>query len=404
MTSLDVPRTAGRLLVAIGAALVLAVALPSAAAAADGSPCRAAVQHATFGPVQYCPLWMPSRGTIPVHHLDGGRVTEAGRIVKAGSVNWFVCQTDRVGGRAVRHRDAAYPAYTNVWWARTLSDTGAWGWTSEVYFSGGGNDEPDGGLRRCSAAEAAVTGNPATAPPAAPAPAPAAPAAPSRLPLVLQDGRPCQGGSLRTGQGVAVRYRLHDRFLDITSQMSMGAPVIRDIWKRAGWIGDLYVRAATCRTAQGWRILPDALIATASAGLDGVGRPRGRAPERGWGIDPRGASNGTISVAATRCYAKGSPWPALKFALGLPLPTRYWVSVLTWAAGNAVPDRAAKLNCRQLGLTTLRLGVSSRGLITARATSLGPEWLRLGSSSLWSTYTVTPFVTLGRNLKPPGAA
>ncbi len=245
-----------------------------------------------------------------------------------------MCQSDRVGGRLIRYRDPSYP-YTNVWWARTLSDTGAWGWTSEVYFTGGGNDEPDARLRRCSAAEAGVTGNPGAAP--APSAPPAAPA-PARLPLVLANGRPCQGGTLRTGQRVSVHYRLRDRYLELTSNFSMGAPVIRDISNRSGWIGYLSVKAQTCRTAQGWRILPDADVQTASEGLDGVGRPRGAAPGKGWGLYASGALNGTIAVAASRCYANGSPWKALKLALGLPYKTtRYSPSLAPLAGGEPHP-------------------------------------------------------------------
>ena len=285
-----------------------------------------------------------------------------------------------------------------MWWARTLSDTGAWGWTSEVYFAGGGNDEPDARLRRCSAAEAGVTGNPGAAP--APSAPPAAPA-PARLPLVLANGRPCQGGTLRTGQRVSVRYRLRDRYLELTSNFSMGAPVIRDIFIRSGWIGYLSVKAQTCRTAQGWRILPDADVQTASEGLDGVGRPRGDAPEKGWGLYASGALNGAIAVAASRCYANGSPWKALKLAVGLPYKTtRYSPSLALWVAGNLIPDPPARLHCRDLGETTLQLGVDRRGRITAKGTSLGPVWLRQGDSTFWSTYTVTPFVTLGRNTGP----
>ena len=152
---------ARRRVTALACLAVLAFAA-APARAADPSPCAGATAHPSFGAVQVCPLWMPSRGYVPVHALDGGAVREVGRLVRAGSANWFVCQTSAPGGRTVRHRDSGHPAYTNVWWARTLSDTGAWGWVSEVYFAGGANDERDAGLRGCSASEAGATG---TAPP-----------------------------------------------------------------------------------------------------------------------------------------------------------------------------------------------------------------------------------------------
>jgi hypothetical protein len=162
---------------AVLAALASALIVAPSAGAADAQPCRPATQHPSFGAVQICPLWMPPRGSIPVHALDGGRATEAGRLLEAGTANWFVCQSARVGGRAIRYRDPGTPQYTNVWWARTLSDTGAWGWTSEVYFQGGADDERDGGLRECTPAEAAVTGA-AAPPPGSPPPAPPAPSGP----------------------------------------------------------------------------------------------------------------------------------------------------------------------------------------------------------------------------------
>lgn len=39
--------------------------------------------------------------------------------------------------------------YRNYWWAATMADNDTWGYVSEVYFRGGGNDQPDGGLREC---------------------------------------------------------------------------------------------------------------------------------------------------------------------------------------------------------------------------------------------------------------
>ena len=374
----------------------LVTVLASPARAADDRPCAAPTSHASFGPVQYCPLWMPSRGSVPVHRLDGGVTAEVGRLNTAGSVNWFVCQSDRVGGRVIRYRDPGHAAYTNVWWARTLSDTGAWGWTSEVYFSGGGNDERDARLRMCTAAEAAVAG---VTPPGGVAPAPVAPApAPRKLPLVLDDDRSCTGPP-RTMQGVQVRYRLHDRYVFETNQMSMGRPVTHDVWQRAGWIGTSYVRAASCPTSQGWRILPGALVASGSAGLDGRGEPRGKEPERKWGVTMTSAEGGTLSVAVARCYATASRWRIFKLLSQVPLPARFTISVALWGVGFAIPDEPQR-HCRMLGASPLRLGVDARGRITARARGIGPVILRTDRTH-YSQYEVVPYVTLGRNLKAP---
>ncbi|WP_435284885.1 hypothetical protein [Streptomyces sp. NBC_00063] len=37
-------------------------------------------------------------------------------------------------------------AAENNWWAGTRTDSGRWGWTSEVHFAGGGNYEVGAGL------------------------------------------------------------------------------------------------------------------------------------------------------------------------------------------------------------------------------------------------------------------
>lgn len=121
------------------------------ALAADAEPCAAPFQHASFGKVQRCPLFMPKQGSIPVHAIGAnGQPAKVGRLVQAGSANWFVCQTRTPEGRAsAAYRDPDHPQYRNVWWARTLSDDNTWGWVNEIYFRGGGNDEPDRGLAMC---------------------------------------------------------------------------------------------------------------------------------------------------------------------------------------------------------------------------------------------------------------
>jgi hypothetical protein len=128
-----------------GAALGAQATLPAAASAGDDRPCTAPFHHATHGPVQYCPLWMPSKGYVPVHALASGKPVEIGRLDEAGSANWFICQLNYPGIRYT----APGTRYSNTWWALTVSDDGHKGWVSEVYFSGGANDEPDAGLRRC---------------------------------------------------------------------------------------------------------------------------------------------------------------------------------------------------------------------------------------------------------------
>lgn len=58
-----------------------------------------------------------------------------------GSANWFVGQA--------RASSFTFAGYTNDWWAFTLGDNGRWGWVPEVFFTGGHDNERDGGLRLC---------------------------------------------------------------------------------------------------------------------------------------------------------------------------------------------------------------------------------------------------------------
>jgi hypothetical protein len=146
-------------------ALAVLAATAAPAAAADDQPCLAPYTEPQFGTVQKCPLFMPGRGYVPVHRFQNGSPVEVGRLVQAGTANWFVCQDETPDGiTPARYQDADHPQYANKWWARTLSDDDEWGWVNEIYFSGGGNDEPDGGLRRC---------DPPAPPPPPPPPAPA---------------------------------------------------------------------------------------------------------------------------------------------------------------------------------------------------------------------------------------
>ncbi|MFD0775699.1 hypothetical protein ACFQZ2_17335 [Streptomonospora algeriensis] len=141
---MGVRRTAATLAIpfVMGLAAVGLSAVP--AAAADGQPCAFTGDYRTMPTgntvqVRWCPDWSPrSDGRIPVYEApSGGSV--AGWINNTGTrTNWYVCQVD-----GARHSAGGY---WNTWWALTKSDTGQWGWVSEVYFRGGGNGERDGGL------------------------------------------------------------------------------------------------------------------------------------------------------------------------------------------------------------------------------------------------------------------
>ncbi|MBF8186059.1 hypothetical protein ITP53_09935 [Nonomuraea sp. K274] len=126
----------------------LAAAAPSAQAAqaaaqsvqADGSPCGPQYQH-NGRTVQNCPDWSPS-GSIPVYGSNA-KGTVVGYIDPAGT-DWYVCE--------VTGASHTVGEYRNYWWALTMADNHKWGYVSEVYFRGGGNDQDDGGLRECRGA------------------------------------------------------------------------------------------------------------------------------------------------------------------------------------------------------------------------------------------------------------
>ena len=137
------------------------------AQAADERPCAAPADEPGVGPVQTCPLVMPDRGHVPVHGFRGTVPVEVGRLNRAGTENWFVCQTDRPDGVFPdRYVDPDHPDDANRFWAKTLSDGpgGAWGWVNEIHLSGGFDDEPDSGLRFCGPQDLPA---PPPAPPAA---------------------------------------------------------------------------------------------------------------------------------------------------------------------------------------------------------------------------------------------
>lgn len=113
----------------------------SPALAADSAPCGGQFTHhtAAYGnKVQHCPLW---RSNVPVDASGVQPPRKIGSLVHGGSTNWFVCQATGY--------ELKYGSYRNKWWAFTESDQGKWGWVNEVYFSGGGNNQPDSRLRHC---------------------------------------------------------------------------------------------------------------------------------------------------------------------------------------------------------------------------------------------------------------
>ncbi|MFC4113861.1 hypothetical protein [Nonomuraea zeae] len=128
---------------ALTSALTGAPAAP-AQARADAFPCGAPFE-VTIGrdvhTVQKCPDWSDS-GRIEVYadtSVDSGAVGE----VSVAGDQWYEC--GRQGGSVyLSGGDVG-----NDWWARTRANTGRWGYVSQLYFKGGGNFEPDAGLRRC---------------------------------------------------------------------------------------------------------------------------------------------------------------------------------------------------------------------------------------------------------------
>lgn len=342
-------------------------------------------------------MWMPRRGYIPVHALDGGTVREAGRLKGAGSANWFVCQTARPGGRAIRHRDSGYPQYTNVWWARTLSDTGAWGWVSEIYFQGGANDERDARLRECSASEAAQAG---TSPPSGPVPAPPPPGPPTPAPttaptptpapppgLVLSGNPDCR--PVRTGERANVTYRLIRRVLTFGSY-SNGHPQLLSETRSVFDIGEVSIRLDTCRSPQwGWRLLPGGAVQADSTGINDEGLPRGREyRERGFGVRIQGGLQGDLDVIVPRCRQRGTWQGTYKTLVGLPWPGPWKLSGVTWLAGNAVQEPDPTSRCIEFARMPIKLGVSSAGRLTIRASDGVPLQMPSGGAGPTVAYEI----------------
>ncbi|HEY7077546.1 MAG TPA: cutinase family protein [Solirubrobacteraceae bacterium] len=128
--------------------LLAAMAFAAPAEAHDGSPCGRAHHVAwTQHKVQTCPLVAPLAHGIPVYakpvgHAKGARKPKASGWLFSTPGEAFVCQK--------RGPEYVHPGgWRNDWWARTKSDDHHWGWTPEVFFKGGANDERDAGLRVC---------------------------------------------------------------------------------------------------------------------------------------------------------------------------------------------------------------------------------------------------------------
>lgn len=349
------------IIAAASAAFLVFLAAPGVATAADGSPCAAPTQHPSFGAVQHCPIWMPARGHVPVHELRGGQPVQVGRLNAAGTANWFVCQTTTPDGQ--QPAPYAEGPYRNVWWARTLSDDNRWGWVNEVYFSGGGNDEADGGLRHC---DGAAPPPPAPAPvdPAPdPAPKPSAPAPAAGGPFATRGSVNCNPA--RENRKISVGFDLKEEEYRSISQGSIDrAPKVRDRKERAEGLGSLEVRAVTCKTASGWKVLSPISIQIESRGLDREGKVKGEGLAEGWGIGVTAVTDRGIQITTLSCE-KGWFWNALKEALGLPIPKVPFVAV-------SIPMYLGSKGIEMLGLDKLEdCRVAGDGLVQLRASGSG---------------------------------
>jgi hypothetical protein len=200
------------------AAVAVAFAAPPAAHAADALPCgKADTQDFTQEPVQSCPVSdLPAEG-VPVYPQPVPNPSGAAPPAPASSIPtsdgraWFVC--DRL------FPDAAFyhpKGWRNVWWAYTRTPDGTWGWTPEVYFDGGNDDEPDAGLRTCPSSTP-LPGPPP--PPPAPDPCEALPAA-TDLHLRATVGR-ARHVTARWRRSVTVRGTM----TDASGAAVAGAPV-----------------------------------------------------------------------------------------------------------------------------------------------------------------------------------
>jgi hypothetical protein len=173
-----------RLAVAAAAAFLCPLAISSQAAATDHFPCGGKTT-ALGKSVQYCPLWMPDRGYIPVRSFEGNPPLQkdVGRLLTAGNGNWFVCQDNTPNGiKPKAYIDGDHSHLVNEWWAYTADDQGGWGWVNEIYFKDGDNNEPDAKLANCDPPPAPRSPSP---PPSTTTPA--APAAPSEPPAESEE-------------------------------------------------------------------------------------------------------------------------------------------------------------------------------------------------------------------------
>lgn len=317
------------------------------ASAADDKPCGGPVAHRARGTVQFCPLWLPKRGFIPVHDFSSGRAVAVGRLNKAGSVNWFDCQSAAPRGVRASYSDPDHPAYSNIHWARTLSDDGKEGWVSQVYFAGGGNDEADAALLPCDGAKP-------------PAPAPTKPQAQkgsgSASSAFVREGQ-TSCSELKEGQVRAVNFKLtEESYTRISGGSIDRAPKIVNRESKSADLGSLTVRATTCKAPQGWRIVSPVLVEVSSRGLNSKGEPTGDGIQKGWGMGIDSTSPDGISVRAYPCK-KGWFWGALKFLNDIPIPkVAYPVDVTKWVAGFFLPEDSVKCKDAGRGRIALRAG------------------------------------------------
>jgi hypothetical protein len=139
-------------LVAVAAAVMGSVASQPAAQAGDNVwdayPCYAPWWHTGIGWVQTCPDWGPSNGPwgdqkIPVYNLNTSPPSVVGTIYAPGD-DWYKCQHEMT-----QYDPFSYGGYYNDWFAKTMADNGNWGWAPEVFFRGGGNNDPDRKLVLC---------------------------------------------------------------------------------------------------------------------------------------------------------------------------------------------------------------------------------------------------------------
>ncbi len=138
---------------AVLAVVVASALLADTATAADSQPCGAAVFKSwSSDKVQPCPLTapLPPNNWVPVYRQP---VAVAPGQTPPAPDGWLHGTTDQYFVCDAQFPDASYThpsGWRNTWWAYTQADgSDMWGWVPEVFFAGGANDEPDGGLRRC---------------------------------------------------------------------------------------------------------------------------------------------------------------------------------------------------------------------------------------------------------------